>query len=265
MVDTAGRLHTQSNLMDELAKVRRVIESRLDGAPHETLLVVDATTGQNGLQQARLFGAAAQVTGVALTKLDGSAKGGVAVAIAHELGLPVKLVGVGEDDRRPAPVRRRRLRAGSRRQIMSPGWARQWFARGSTGDRVVGLAYRVLRREEVGGVAVAVFMHFPGLRREEYDRLMADLALDANPPLGEILHVAADAPYGINVVDLWQTKESAESFVEQRLRPALQARGVDVELTIDVLPLRNVFAPDLDTIGRIGAVSLPGRAGGAPL
>ena len=103
VVDTAGRLHTQSNLMDELAKVRRVIESRLAGAPHETLLVVDATTGQNGLQQARLFGAAAQVTGVALTKLDGSAKGGVAVAIAHELGLPVKLVGVGEeiDDLRP--------------------------------------------------------------------------------------------------------------------------------------------------------------------
>ena len=108
-------------------------------------------------------------------------------------------------------------------------------------------------------MAVAVFMHFPGLRREEYDRLMADLALDANPPLGEILHVAADAPYGINVVDLWQTKASAESFIEQRLRPALQMRGVDVELSIDVLPLRNLFAPDLETIGRIGAVSLPRR------
>ena len=103
VIDTAGRLHTQSNLMEELAKVRRVIESRLEGAPHETLLVVDATTGQNGLQQARLFGVAAQVSGVALTKLDGSAKGGVAVAIAHELALPVKLVGVGEeiDDLRP--------------------------------------------------------------------------------------------------------------------------------------------------------------------
>ena len=74
--------------MDELAKVRRVIEQRLPGAPHETLLVVDATTGQNALQQARLFGEAAGVTGVALTKLDGSAKGGVAVAIAYELGLP---------------------------------------------------------------------------------------------------------------------------------------------------------------------------------
>jgi fused signal recognition particle receptor len=103
IVDTAGRLHTQSNLMEELAKVRRVIESRLAGAPHETLLVIDATTGQNGIQQARLFGEAAEVTGVALTKLDGSAKGGVAVAIAYELGLPVKLIGVGEglDDLRP--------------------------------------------------------------------------------------------------------------------------------------------------------------------
>lgn len=107
IVDTAGRLHTQTNLMEELAKVRRVIERRLEGAPHETLLVVDATTGQNGLQQARLFGEAVDVTGVALTKLDGSAKGGVALAIAHELGLPVKLVGVGEglDDLRPFDAR----------------------------------------------------------------------------------------------------------------------------------------------------------------
>ena len=107
VVDTAGRLHTQTNLMEELAKVRRVIEQRLPGAPHETLLVVDATTGQNGLQQARLFGEAVSVTGVALTKLDGSARGGVALAIAHELGLPVKLVGVGEglDDLRPFDAR----------------------------------------------------------------------------------------------------------------------------------------------------------------
>ncbi len=96
VVDTAGRLHTQTNLMEELAKVRRVIAGRLEGAPHETLLVVDATTGQNGVQQARLFGDAVGVTGVVLTKLDGSAKGGVAIPIAYELGLPVKLVGVGE-------------------------------------------------------------------------------------------------------------------------------------------------------------------------
>src|SRR3954463_6031603 len=103
IVDTAGRLHTQSNLMDELTKVRRVIAGRREGAPHEVLLVVDATTGQNGLQQARIFSEAVGVTGVALTKLDGSAKGGIAVAIAYELGLPVKLVGVGEglEDLRP--------------------------------------------------------------------------------------------------------------------------------------------------------------------
>ena len=103
IVDTAGRLHTQSNLMDELAKVHRVIAARQEGAPHEVLLVVDATTGQNALQQARLFGETVGVTGVALTKLDGSARGGVAIAIAHELSLPVKLVGVGEgiEDLRP--------------------------------------------------------------------------------------------------------------------------------------------------------------------
>ena len=103
VIDTAGRLHTQSGLMDELGKVSRVIAGRIEGAPHETLLVIDATTGQNGLQQARLFSEAVGVTGVALTKLDGSAKGGVAVAIAYELGLPVKLIGVGEglDDLRP--------------------------------------------------------------------------------------------------------------------------------------------------------------------
>ncbi len=107
VVDTAGRLHTQTNLMAELEKLRRVIAGRVDGAPHETLLVVDATTGQNALQQARLFGEAVGVTGVALTKLDGSARGGVAIAIAVELGLPVKLVGVGEgvDDLRPFDAR----------------------------------------------------------------------------------------------------------------------------------------------------------------
>jgi fused signal recognition particle receptor len=107
IVDTAGRLHTQTNLMEELAKIRRVIAARLEGAPHETLLVVDATTGQNGLQQARLFGEAVDVSGIALTKLDGSAKGGIAVGIAHELGLPVKLVGVGEslDDLQPFDAR----------------------------------------------------------------------------------------------------------------------------------------------------------------
>ena len=101
--DTAGRLHTQQPLMAELEKVRRVIERRLPGAPHETLLVVDATTGQNGLRQAQLFRDAVDVSGVALTKLDGTAKGGIALAIARELGLPVKLIGIGEglEDLRP--------------------------------------------------------------------------------------------------------------------------------------------------------------------
>lgn len=103
IVDTAGRLHTQSNLMEELAKVRRVIGKQLPDAPHETLLVIDATTGQNGVRQAKLFQEAVDVTGIVLTKLDGTAKGGIALAIAGELGLPVKLIGVGEalEDLRP--------------------------------------------------------------------------------------------------------------------------------------------------------------------
>jgi fused signal recognition particle receptor len=101
--DTAGRLHTKGNLMEELTKVRRVISKQLDGAPHETLVVIDATTGQNGIRQAQEFGNAVEVTGAVLTKLDGSAKGGVALAIASELGIPVKLIGIGEslEDLRP--------------------------------------------------------------------------------------------------------------------------------------------------------------------
>jgi len=103
IADTAGRLHTHANLMDELAKVRRVAGKRLEGAPHETLIVIDATTGQNGLRQARAFADAVHVSGVVLTKLDGTAKGGIALAIAAELGIPVKLIGVGEglEDLRP--------------------------------------------------------------------------------------------------------------------------------------------------------------------
>lgn len=96
IVDTAGRLHTKTNLMAELEKMRRTAQRIIPGAPHEVLLVIDATTGQNGLQQAKLFTDAAAVTGVVLTKLDGTAKGGVVVAIARELGLPVRYVGVGE-------------------------------------------------------------------------------------------------------------------------------------------------------------------------
>jgi fused signal recognition particle receptor len=103
IIDTAGRLHTQDDLMAELAKVRRVISKQIPEAPHETLLTVDATTGQNGLRQARLFSEAINVNGLVLTKLDGTAKGGIALAIAHELGIPVKLIGVGEqlEDLRP--------------------------------------------------------------------------------------------------------------------------------------------------------------------
>jgi fused signal recognition particle receptor len=103
IIDTAGRLHTQDDLMGELSKIRRVIAKQLPEAPHETLLTVDATTGQNGLRQARLFSEAIEVDGLVLTKLDGTAKGGIALAIAHELGIPVKLIGVGEslEDLRP--------------------------------------------------------------------------------------------------------------------------------------------------------------------
>jgi fused signal recognition particle receptor len=96
LVDTAGRLHTRTNLMNELDKIRRVAAREVAGAPHEVLLVLDATVGQNGLAQAREFLAVAGVTGIVLTKLDGTAKGGIAVAIAHDLKLPIRYIGVGE-------------------------------------------------------------------------------------------------------------------------------------------------------------------------
>lgn len=96
IIDTAGRLHTKSNLMEELKKIDRVIKRKDPSAPHETLLVLDATTGQNGLQQARTFTGAVGVTGIVLAKLDGTAKGGIAFAIAHELGIPVRFIGTGE-------------------------------------------------------------------------------------------------------------------------------------------------------------------------
>ena len=96
IVDTAGRLHTKVNLMEEMKKIRRVIDREIPGAPHETLLVVDAATGQNAISQARLFKEAAGVSGIALTKLDGTAKGGIVVAVSHEFALPVRYIGVGE-------------------------------------------------------------------------------------------------------------------------------------------------------------------------
>jgi fused signal recognition particle receptor len=103
LVDTAGRLHTKSNLMDELAKLKRVLGRQLPGAPHESLMVLEAPTGQNGLQQARMFHEAVGLTGLVLTKLDGTAKGGIAIRIHQELEVPIKLVGVGEqiDDLQP--------------------------------------------------------------------------------------------------------------------------------------------------------------------
>ena len=102
-IDTAGRLQTKSNLMEELKKIRRVVARELPGAPHETLMILDGTTGQNAISQAKLFSEAAQVTGLVLTKIDGTAKGGAIIAVKNELGIPVKWVGVGEgiDDLRP--------------------------------------------------------------------------------------------------------------------------------------------------------------------
>jgi fused signal recognition particle receptor len=97
LIDTAGRLHTKVHLIEELKKIRRVIAREQPGAPHETLLVLDATTGQNGLQQARVFKEATDITGIVLTKLDGTAKGGVIVGIQEELGVPVKYIGIGEE------------------------------------------------------------------------------------------------------------------------------------------------------------------------
>jgi fused signal recognition particle receptor len=97
LIDTAGRLHTKVHLIEELKKIRRVISREQPDAPHETLLVLDATTGQNGLQQARVFKEATDITGIVLTKLDGTAKGGVIIGIQTELGLPVKYIGIGEE------------------------------------------------------------------------------------------------------------------------------------------------------------------------
>lgn len=107
LIDTAGRLHTKVNLMEELKKVQRVVQKRMPDAPHEVLLVLDATTGQNAMQQARIFTDAIKVTGIVLTKLDGTAKGGIVVAIQKQLGIPIKMIGVGEgvDDLQPFDAR----------------------------------------------------------------------------------------------------------------------------------------------------------------
>jgi fused signal recognition particle receptor len=109
IVDTAGRLHTQKHLMDQLEKIQRVIRKHIPGAPHEVLLVIDATTGQNGIRQAEVFKQAIDVTGIFLTKLDGTAKGGIAVAIRRQLGIPVKFIGVGETPEDVEPFDRQRF------------------------------------------------------------------------------------------------------------------------------------------------------------
>jgi fused signal recognition particle receptor len=96
LVDTAGRLHTKVNLMEELKKIKRVMDKKIPGAPHEILLVLDATTGQNAISQARLFNEAVDVTGLALTKLDGTAKGGIVINICHEFNIPIRFIGIGE-------------------------------------------------------------------------------------------------------------------------------------------------------------------------
>ena len=107
IIDTAGRLHTKINLMEELKKIKRVIEKRLPGAPHEILLVLDATTGQNGLHQARQFHESVGLTGLVITKLDGTAKGGIVLAVGNEMDIPVKYIGVGESIEDLQPFRRR--------------------------------------------------------------------------------------------------------------------------------------------------------------
>ena len=118
LIDTAGRLHTKVGLMDELGKVKRVVERQ--GPVDETLLVLDATTGQNGLIQARVFTEVVDVTGIVLTKLDGTAKGGIVISVQRELGVPVKLVGLGEGRRRPGPVRSRAVRRRVARRMTDP-------------------------------------------------------------------------------------------------------------------------------------------------
>ena len=259
IIDTAGRLHTQSNLMAELEKVRRVIEGRVEGAPHETLLVVDATTGQNGLQQAKLFGETAGVTGVALTKLDGSARGGVAIAIAVELGLPVKLVGVGEgvDDLRPfdAGDYARALIAADLHESLERGLQRRCTRRHAR----VPCDHRTLERRREGGLgmAVAMTMHWPGLTSDQYDAVMARLGLDANPPAGAVLHMATVTDEGVEVYDIWQTEQAFNGFLEQRLLPVVSELGITGEPEIRIVPLHNLYAADPHMIDRIGAVSLP--------
>ena len=142
IVDTAGRLQTKTNLMAELEKMRRTAAKVIPAAPHEVLLVLDATTGQNGLEQARRFTESSGVTGIVLTKLDGTAKGGIVVAIARELNLPIRYVGVGEQAGRPAAVR---TRTNSSRRSSRHEDARSWTKRWSWRARGWGAPARIPR------------------------------------------------------------------------------------------------------------------------
>jgi hypothetical protein len=114
-------------------------------------------------------------------------------------------------------------------------------------------------------MAVAVFVRYTGVSLSEYDALMAHFGFDASPPIGEILHVAAEAPGYLDVCEVWQTEEAAETFIEERLRPALRAQGAPADLDVRIAPLHNLFAPDMETIERIGAVSLPAHVASSVL
>jgi hypothetical protein len=114
-------------------------------------------------------------------------------------------------------------------------------------------------------MAVAVFIRYVGVSLHEYDALMARFAFDASPPIGEIVHIAAEADGGVDVCEVWQTAEAAESFIEQRLAPALVEQGISDELEYRIAPLHNLYAADIATLERIGAVSLPAHVAGAVL
>jgi hypothetical protein len=114
-------------------------------------------------------------------------------------------------------------------------------------------------------MAVAMFMTLTGASPEQYDRLIASLDLDASPAIGQVLHLAAEAPDGLDVCEIWQTREAAEAFVDEHLWPKLAQLGIGAEIQFRVLPLHNLFAPALDTIERIGAVSLPAASAGSIL
>ncbi len=160
IVDTAGRLQNKAGLMDELGKVKRVIEKQ---APvTEVLLVLDATTGQNGLIQARVFSEVVDVTGIVLTKLDGSAKGGIVVAVQRELGVPVKLVGLGEGRRRPRAVRRRRVRRRPARLSCGPAAGGRNTEVTKPGISFPARNMRATRGETSGGEGVCAMGRSPG-------------------------------------------------------------------------------------------------------